>query len=73
MKSNEILIYVGATIIALLIYRVFIQWTFQIHKRNRLMEAQIKLLSRIAEKHGVSKDDIDGINSAAESKHQVLS
>lgn len=65
--------YVGGAIAAVALYYAFTQWAHQIHKRNRYLEAQIKLLSKIAEMQGVKTDDIEVINRVAETKYQPLS
>lgn len=66
MTSDQFMIYAGCAIIAVVLLYYFIQWSHQITRRNRLLEAQIKLLSKIAEKHGVSKDDIEVISRVAD-------
>lgn len=73
MKSTEFIMYVGGAIIGFAILYAFVQWAHQIHKRNRLLEAQVKLLSKIAEKQGVSRDDIEVINRVAETSYKPLS
>lgn len=65
MTSEQFFIYVGGAAIGLAILYAFIQFAHQIAKRNRYMEAQIKLLAKIAEKHGVSMDDIEVIQRVA--------
>ena len=66
ITSDQFFIYLGIFGLALLLYYVITQWAHQINKRNRYLEAQIKLLSKIAEKSGVSIDDIEVINRVAE-------
>lgn len=61
MTSEQFYLYAIIFIVALLIAYVFIQFAHQIGKRNRYMEAQIKLLSKIAENQGVNKAEIEGI------------
>lgn len=73
MESDQFLLYAGGAILALIIYYLFIQWAHQIHKRNRYMEAQINLLSKIAEKSGVNKDEVNAIIEKADKKYQPLS
>jgi hypothetical protein len=65
MGLTEIII---AAIISIVIYIIVAQYTHQIHKRNRYLEAQIKLLSRIAEKQGVSNEEIERIIKIANTK-----
>jgi hypothetical protein len=65
MTSDQFIIYAGAAIIAVTLLYYFVQWSHQISKRNRLLEAQIKLLAKIAEKQGVSIDDIEVISRVA--------
>lgn len=71
--DDQNVIYIGAGILALVLYYVITQWAHQIHKRNRYLEAQINLLAKIAEKQGVSKEDINKVMTTAEAKHQTLS
>lgn len=71
--EDQNLIYIGAGALALILYYVITRWAHEIHKRNRYMEAQVKLLSKIAEKSGVSKDDIEVINRIAETTYQPVS
>lgn len=71
--EDQTMIYIGAGLLSLVLYYIITRWVHEIHKRNRYMEAQIKLLSKIAEKQGVSPDEIDGINSVAQTKYQLLS
>lgn len=71
--EDQNVIYIGLAALALILYYVITRWAHEIHKRNRFMEAQIKLLSKIAEKSGVSKDDIEVINRVAEITYQPLS
>jgi hypothetical protein len=71
--EDQNVIYIVAGALALLLYYILTQWAHQIHKRNRYLEAQIKLLSKIAEKSGVSTDDIEVINRVAETTYKPLS
>lgn len=68
MNSDQFILYVGGAIIALAILYYFIQFSHQIGRRNRLLEAQVKLLAKIAEKQGVSTDDIEVISRVAETQ-----
>jgi hypothetical protein len=63
--QNVILICAGA--LALLLYYVITRWAHEVSKRNRYLEAQIKLLSKIAEKSGVSAEEINVILRVAQS------
>jgi hypothetical protein len=71
--EDQNIIYILAGALGLLLYYLLTQWAHQIHKRNRYLEAQIKLLSKIAEKSGVSTDDIEVINRVAETTYKPLS
>lgn len=71
--EDQNVIYIGVGLLALVLYYVITQWAHQIHKRNRYLEAQIKLLAKIAEKQGVAADELTGIMATAETKHQTLS
>jgi chromosome segregation and condensation protein ScpB len=73
MNSEQSYYYILGGIIALGLYYVITQWAHQIAKRNRYLEAQINLLSKIAEKQGVSLEEINKIVGAAEKKHEPLS
>jgi hypothetical protein len=55
-------------ILSICIYIIVVKYAHQIHKRNRYLRAQMQLLSRIAEKQGVSKDEIDSIVKHADTK-----
>jgi hypothetical protein len=66
MTSDQFIIYGGCAIVAVFLLYYFIQWSHQITRRNRLLEAQVKLLSKIAEKQGVSMDDIEVISRVAD-------
>lgn len=66
MTSDQFILYAGAAIITVVALYYFIQWSHQISMRNRLLEAQVKLLSKIAEKQGVSMDDIEVISRVAD-------
>jgi hydrogenase-4 membrane subunit HyfE len=66
MTSNQFVLYAGAAIITIAALYYFIQWSHQIAKRNQLLEAQVKLLAKIAEKQGVSMDDIEVISRVAQ-------
>lgn len=72
MTSNQFVIYALCAIVALALYYVLTQWVHQIHKRNRYMEAQINLLSKIAEKSGVNKDEVNNIIEKADKKYNPL-
>jgi hypothetical protein len=65
MTSDQFILYAGGAIVALALMYYFIRWTHQIEKRNMLLEAQVKLLSKIAEKQGVSMDEIEVISRVA--------
>lgn len=71
--EDQTIIYLGAGILALVLYYIITQWAHQIHKRNRYLQAQINLLSKIAEKQGVSVAEINEIIEGAEKKHNPLS
>jgi chromosome segregation and condensation protein ScpB len=69
MKQDEILLYVviaGFLIfILIIIYYYVTRWAHSVEKRIKYTEAQIKLLGKIAEKQGVSKEEIEGIYNEA--------
>lgn len=67
MNSDQFILYAGGALVAIFIYYFLMQWIFEIKKRNQYMEAQIKLLAKIAQKQGVSADEIDGIIKMAHS------
>lgn len=66
MTSDQFIIYAGCAVVGVALLYYFIQWSHQITRRNRLLEAQVKLLSKIAEKQGVSMDDIEVISRVAD-------
>lgn len=66
MTSEQFIIYVGGAVVAFVILYYFIQFSHQINRRNRLLEAQVKLLAKIAQKQGVSMDDIEVISRMEE-------
>jgi hypothetical protein len=66
MTSDQFILYAGGLIIGIVLLYYFTQWSHQIARRNRLLEAQVKLLSKIAEKQGVSMDDIEVISRVAD-------
>lgn len=66
MTSEQFIIYAGGAVITVVLLYYFIQWSHQIARRNSLLEAQVKLLAKIAEKQGVSMDDIEVIRRVAE-------
>lgn len=68
MNSDQFILYAGGAVVGLAILYYFIQFSHQIAKRNRLLEAQVKLLAKIAEKQGVSMDDIEVISRVAETR-----
>ena len=65
MESGDFLIYIGGLCFAILLYYFITRWAHAVEKRVKYMEAQIKLLGKIAEKQGVSKDEIEGIYNEA--------
>lgn len=66
MTSDQFILYAGGAVVALALLYFFIQWAHQISRRNRLIEAQVKLLAKIAQKQGVSMDDIEVISRVAD-------
>lgn len=72
MDSQILLTYAGCALFSLVLYYLITQWVHQIHKRNRYLKAQIELLCKIAEKHGVDQEEIEAIISAAEKKENPL-
>lgn len=69
MTQETILLYI---LIACFLIFVFIiifyyvtRWANSVEKRIKYTEAQIKLLGKIAEKQGVSKEEIEGIYKEA--------
>lgn len=66
MTSEQFILYAGGAVIALAIFYYFIQFAHQVTRRNRLLEAQVKLLAKIAQKQGVSMDEIEVISRVAE-------
>lgn len=54
----EILIFLFSLFILIVGGKLLIDWFYEIKKRNRYMEAQIRLLMHIASKQGVDADKI---------------
>lgn len=73
MDSDQFFLYAGIAALTIGIYYAITQWAHQIHKRNRYLEAQINLLAKIADKQGISKEEIDSIIQAAQNKYSPLS
>jgi chromosome segregation and condensation protein ScpB len=65
---EQMFIYLGGALVGLLLVGWYWRTVHEIDKRNRYMEAQIKLLGKIAEKSGVTKDEIEGIYNTAANK-----
>jgi predicted DNA-binding ribbon-helix-helix protein len=65
---DDFIIYVGGSVIGLLLAGWYWRAIHEIANRNRYMEAQIKLLGKIAEKSGVTADEIEGIYNTAANK-----
>jgi len=63
---QELLLIVLVFLFFYFIVRSFIVWVFQIDKRNRYAEAQIRLLMHIAAKQGVNPDKIAEIVAEAD-------
>jgi chromosome segregation and condensation protein ScpB len=66
MKSVDFVLYASAVIAGLLVYYFIVRFALDIPKRNRYHRAQLELLAKIAEKQGVSKDDIEVIVRVAD-------
>ena len=63
---QELLFLVFVFLFFYFIVRRFFAWVFQIDKRNRYAEAQIRLLMHIAAKQGVDPDKIAEIVAEAD-------
>lgn len=66
MTSTDFMIYLGIAIGVIIFQYFLLRWVFDIAKRNRYLKAQTELLSKMAEKQGVSKEDISVIITTAE-------
>ena len=55
---QEILLLLFVFLFFYFIVRRFLAWVFEIEKRNRYAEAQVRLLMHIAAKQGVDPDKI---------------
>jgi len=64
MGFQEILL-IGVPVLTILIAKLLADWLFEIKKRNRYMEAQIRLLMHIASKQGVDADRLSDIVAEA--------
>jgi hypothetical protein len=65
MQNDYALFYIVGIIAVVIISKFLINWYHEIDKRNRYMEAQIKLLSHIATAHGVNVDTITEVYAKA--------
>ncbi|RFM30069.1 hypothetical protein [Deminuibacter soli] len=65
LAIQEILLIIVGVAIILYVNKLLIGWYFEIRKRNRLMEAQLKLLGQIAAASNVDKDKIAEIITEA--------
>lgn len=63
---QEILLLLFVFLFFYFIIRRFIAWVFEIEKRNRYAEAQVRLLMHIAAKQGVDPDKIAEIVAEAD-------
>jgi hypothetical protein len=68
ISPDQIALFIAMGIIGLLLAGWYWRAIHEIAKRNRYMEAQIKLLGKIAEKNGVTPDEIEGIYNTAANK-----
>lgn len=66
MDSQYFFFALAGLLVSLFIYYAVTRWAHDIAKRNRNQMVQIRLLAKIAEKHGVSSDEIDGIINEAQ-------
>lgn len=64
-NSTPIIVWLILIVLFLFIYKLLINWYFEIEKRNRYDEAQIRLLIQIALKSGADADAINRIASEA--------
>ena len=62
---QDLLVWAIGGLLSLLILGVTISTAIQVNKRNRLQTVIIELLAKIAEKEGVSKEEITEIMSKA--------
>lgn len=63
---QEILLLLFVFLFFYFIVRRFLAWVFEIEKRNRYAEAQVRLLMHIAAKQGVDPDKIAEIVAEAD-------
>lgn len=66
----EILVFLFSLFILIVGGKLLIDWFHEIKKRNRYMEAQIRLLMHIASKQGVDADKIAEIVAEARLPHR---
>jgi hypothetical protein len=65
MDNSYVIGSIVIFIILLLLGKWITEWWHQIEKRNRYMEAELKLLMHIAAKQGVDKDIVSEIMAIA--------
>lgn len=64
MDNNDIIwIAFTAAFIYFTLFGIIISMATSSAKKNRLMEAQIELLIKLAQKQGVTQDEVDGIRN----------
>lgn len=67
MDQNEIIWYI---LIGAGVYFLIFAWVISLAtsntKKNKLLEAQVDLLIKIAQKQGVTQDEVDGIRNYIE-------
>jgi hypothetical protein len=72
MNSDQWLYIAAGILLGIGLLYLFIRWAFDIPKRNRIMEAQMKILGKIAEKNGANRDEIESIINDATHSRDVL-
>jgi hypothetical protein len=64
VTSAETLFYYGAALsFAIVFCYLMARWVFSIDRRIKQQDEQIALLTKMAEKLGVTPDEIEGINN----------
>lgn len=65
INTTDLVAYGILAILALIVYFVTIRYVFSINHRNRMLEAQVRLLAEMALKQGVSKETVTDITDQA--------
>jgi hypothetical protein len=66
LGAQELILFILPFLLLIALGKLLTDWFHEIRKRNRYMEAQIRLLMHIAAKQGVDTDKIAEIGAEAQ-------